>query len=560
MGTMSIPLFSLLVLLLASGPWDFNPVPFEELVIPPLSLITSPVGASEFDSESECAARFYDLRQNSPAWVQEFRLTPEGAELLAMLRGSRLDGLDPGAYISDDLEEQLTRYFLPLSEARADRARDAARLDHSLTLSYLRYARHRAVGRVDRRSIEPRWPASAPPVDLVDRVASGSPRAVAESVEAGNPYARHLLCALRSYDRIARAGGWPRIPDGPDLSMGSTGTRVMLLRGRLGVPATGPEHGRFDARLAGAVRGFQERHGLAVTGKVDRSTLAALNVPVEERIGQISMNLERARWFPSGFGSRYILVNIAEAALRVVENDSVILRMRAVLGKVTRQTPMLADNVTSLVLNPAWNLPPVVIAEDVLSSPMGASAYLKAKHIRVLSSWGSDAREVDPDSIRWDQVTIEAMPYRFWMEPGGLNALGRVKFLFPNDEHIYIHDSPQRSLFRKDQRFFSSGCVRVERARDLATYLLRESSRWTEARVEAAVASGVETSIALRNPIPVYIVYLTAWVGEDGEVHFRPDLYGRDAQIAALMEGEHHAPAPASNYGVAEDRGITIPP
>jgi murein L,D-transpeptidase YcbB/YkuD len=432
-------------------------------------------------------------------------------------------------------------------------------LDHSLTLSFLRYARHRAVGRLSARGLEPEWPESSLPVDLVDRVATGAPRAAAESVEAANPYARRLLRALRSYDRIARAGGWPRIPDGEDLSAGSTGTRVTLVRSRLGVPATGPDTEVFDAGLRDAVRAFQKRHGLASTGRVDQFTLAALNVPVEDRIRQIGVNLERARWFPAEFGPRYILVNIPEAVLRVVEGDSVILRMRAVLGKVSRQTPMLADNVTSLVLNPSWNLPPVVIAEDVLASRSGASAYLKEKNITVFSDWGTDAREVDPDSIRWDRVTLEAMPYRLRMEPGPRNALGRVKFLFPNDEHIYIHDSPQRGLFRKDQRFFSSGCVRVEGARDLATYLLRESSRWTEQRVEAAVHSGEETSIALKDPVPVYLVYLTAWVGEEGEVHFRPDPYGRDALIAALSEGDGQALAPASSDGMAEARDNLTP-
>lgn len=456
-----------------------------------------------------------------------------------MLRGSRREGLEPEEYLGDDLQRRLDGYFGPALRSRHARAGEAARLDYALTVAFLRYARHRAFGRIEGRDVEPAWRGGSKPGAMVQALASRlddeGPRASAESVEAAHPISRRLLASLRDHERIAAAGGWPGIPDGPPLRRGDEGERVALLRRRLGLTATGERSDRFDGSVQAAVSEFQRRHGLAPTGAVEGQTLAALNVPVQESIRQLRVNLERARWLPAELGERYILVNIPEAVLRLVEGDSVTLSMRAVVGKVSRPTPMLADKVTSIVLNPSWNLPPIVVAEDVLARPSETSAYLKEREIRVLRGWGKEASEVDPDSVRWERLDAASMPYRFRMEPGPRNALGRVKFLFPNDEHVYIHDSPERSLYRKEQRFFSSGCVRVEEARDLGKRLLRGSG-WDEERVERVIASGQETSIALSDPIPVYLVYFTAWVDQDGQTQFRPDLYGRDDLLAVLLE------------------------
>jgi len=550
---MSIPLLSFFFILLGFARPDPAPalVPFEELVTTAVRSVALDEGAAGADSVmappgSGDLARFYDLRGYSSAWVLEGGLTPDGEELLGIFRSARLVGLEPADYLGSDLELRLAAYYRVTEVDRAQRAFEAADLDLALTSSFLRYARHKAMGRVDPRQIDPDWPTALQTSGFVEAVANhleaGGPREALEAIEARHPQYRSLLLALRDYRRIEVAGGWPLIPEGPDLARGSKGPRVMMVRERLLGQPDGEGSSAFDASLKAAVEGFQKRHGLNATGKVDRSTLAALNVPVDERIRQIELSLERARWFPADFGSRYILVNIPEAVLRVVEQDSVVFSTRAVVGKASRQTPVLVGTMTSLVLNPSWNLPPVVIEEDVLPKLTKSTDYLKEKNIKVLRGWGKYAREVHPDSVKWAKQTVKSMPYHLRMDPGPANALGRVKFLLPNNEHIYIHDSPQRSLYRKEQRLYSSGCVRIERARELAAYLLSESSRWDKDRLAETFASGVEKSVALRKPIPVYLIYLTAWVGNDGAVHFRPDLYGRDEKLAARL-GESARPS-----------------
>jgi murein L,D-transpeptidase YcbB/YkuD len=484
-------------------------------------------------------AKFYQLLNYSPAWVVEGGLSPEGEELLSLFRSSHLIGLEPSDYFTPSIQSQLSKYRQVSNAGRGQMARDAALLDVSLTNSFLRYARHKSVGRVDPRQVEPDWPVAPQAPGLIEGLANhfetGGPREAAESVEARHPQYRALLNALRGYRALEAAGGWAPIPDGSDLALRSRGPRVTMLRKRLDLQVAGRDSAVFDAGLKSAVEAFQKRHGLSVTGKVDKSTLAALNVPVDERIRQIELSLERARWLPAGFGSRYILVNIPEAVLRVVREDSVVFLTRAVIGKASRQTPVLVDTMTSVVLNPSWNLPPVVVDEDVLPKLARNTDYLKKKNIKVYRGWGRAEREIHPDSVNWARWTSRTMPYHLRMEAGPANALGRVKFLFPNDEHVYIHDSPQRSLYRQEQRLYSSGCVRIERARDLASYLLTELPRWDKERLAEVFASGEEKSVALARPIPVYFVYFTAWVGPDGSLHFRPDVYGRDQLLAAKL-------------------------
>ena len=541
---MSIPLISFFFILIGFTRPEPAPLPFGDLVSPVLrslavdesSAATDPVGSGDASID---AAKFYELRGYSPAWVLEGGLTPAGEELLGLFRASGLQGLEPRAYYPAELEALLADYHRISAADRAQRAREAARLDLALTTSFLRFARHTSVGRVDPHRFEPKWPVApqAPGFveGLVNRLEVDGPGEAVRSVEARHPIYQRLMRALREYRAIYAAGGWEEIPDGPELAPGSKGTRVAMVRKRLQLNAGGPDSAAFDANLAAAVERFQRLNGLKPTRKVDRPTLAELNVPVEKRIGQIELSLERARWLPSDFGARYILVNIPEAVLRVVERDSVVFSTRAVVGKAGRQTPVLVDTMTSLVLNPSWNLPPVVVDEDVLPKLTKNTDYLKQKNIKVYQGWGKEAREINPDSVRWARWTSRTMPYNLRMEPGPANALGRVKFLFPNDEHIYIHDSPQRSLYSKEQRLYSSGCVRVERARDLAAYLLGESPRWDRERLAEAFAAGEERSVALRKPIPVYLIYLTAWVGADGAMHFRPDLYGRDESLAGML-------------------------
>jgi murein L,D-transpeptidase YcbB/YkuD len=498
---------------------------------------TSAEGRTARDVED--VARFYELRDYRPVWIEEWGLTLAGEEVLGIFRTAGSQGLDPDDYLSPEFDELMAAYHGVFVDERERRAIDASRIECYLTASFVRYSRHRAFGRSGAQGMSGRWGAAEREEGFLERLVSqlegGGPRAAILSIETSHPMYRALQQSLGEYRRIAAAGGWARIPPGPRLAVGAKGNRVAALRARLQETLKPTDPSAFDRDLQRSVKKFQRRHGLSPTGKVDPATLEALNAGVEDRIRQIELSLERARAFPATFGPRYILVNIPDATLSVVEDDSVVLSMRAGIGKTDRQTPVLVDTMTSVVFNPTWNIPPVIIAEDILPKVIEDSDYLEEKNIRVLRGWAKGAVEVDPDDVEWEQVTPKAMPYRFLMASGPQNPLGDVKFLFPNAEHVYIHDSPQRALYRSDHRLFSSGCVRVERARDLAAYLLRDSPRWSSEKLAESFESDGEKSVSLKHPIPVYFIYLTAWVGEDGALHFRPDIYGRDELLAGRM-------------------------
>ena len=291
---------------------------------------------------------------------------------------------------------------------------------------------------------------------------------------------------------------------------------------------------QFDEALESAVRDFQERHGLEADGIVGRKTLAALNVPVSERIQQILLNMERWRWMPGELGERYLLVNMAGFELLAVENEETVMDMRVIIGRPYRSTPAFAGEMRYLVLNPYWNVPHKLAIEDLLPKQQSDPDYLQEKGFRIYASWRKGARELDPGAIDWSSLSADYFPFRLRQEPAGRNALGRVKFMFPNDVSVYIHDTPSKGLFRKPSRPFSSGCVRVEEPLALVSLLLSRQG-WDQERLAAAVASNERQIIILDEPVPVYLVYMTAWAGAPGEIHFQEDIYGHDQTLAASL-------------------------
>lgn len=287
----------------------------------------------------------------------------------------------------------------------------------------------------------------------------------------------------------------------------------------------------FDEELEHAVRGFQERHGLETDGVVGRDTLAALNVPVEERIQQVLLNMERWRWLPEEMGSRYLMVNMAGFDLQLVENEATVMDMRVIIGRPYRSTPAFVAEMTHLVFNPYWNVPHKLALLDLLPAQQKDPQYLSRKGFRVFSDWSRDAIEVDPDSIDWSQYNENNFVFRLRQEPGAANSLGRIKFMMPNPHAVYLHDTPAQHLFRRAVRTFSSGCIRVEQPVRLATTLLQGKRRWTDGDVMQIIASRENRAVFLSRKIPVYMLYLTAWVDDAGRVHFRDDVYGRDLLV-----------------------------
>ncbi|MEQ8497208.1 MAG: L,D-transpeptidase family protein, partial [Gammaproteobacteria bacterium] len=362
------------------------------------------------------------------------------------------------------------------------------------------------------------------------------------------PYYARLVAALAMHRALAARGGWPRVPAGDTLEPGMRDARVPSLRARLHAGGevlpmvASAEAEVYDDALADAVRIFQYRHGLTVDALVGPATLAALNVPVAARIATLRVNLERLRWVFRDIGERYVAVNIASFGAAYLVDGAVQWSARAIVGRPYRQTPVFRDTINYLELNPTWTVPPTILRKDILPRLRTDPGYLVEKRLRVIDPNGGP---VDPATIDWRAVRAASFPYLLRQEPGPDNALGRIKFMFPNRHAVYLHDTPQRQLFARAERVFSSGCIRVENPLALATLLLADDPAWDRAALEAAIARGRTERVRLARPVPILLLYLTAFADPHGALHFRDDVYGRDAPVLRALEGPLRLQAPA---------------
>jgi len=348
-----------------------------------------------------------------------------------------------------------------------------------------------------------------------------------------------LESALAQYRSLQRSCGWPAVPDGPSMRKGDSGPRVATLRNRLSISGDLEEVNQqdsdlFDDELDLAVRRFQERHGRTVDGILGPNTLTDLNVSAEQRVRQIELNLERWRQVPRNLGERFIMVNTASFQLEFVENDQRLMKMRVVAGRRSRSTPEVSSELTYLVINPYWHIPHGIAKRDILPKIQEDPDYLARQSILVFENWESDAPRIDAQSVEWSEVTERSFAFKLRQEPGPRNALGQIKFAFPNQFSVYLHGTPAQGLFRKAQRDFSSGCVRIEKPIELASLLLENEPGWTRRRIINTVRTGKTQVVRLSEKIPVHLSYWTAWVDENGTTHFRDDIYGRDKSLVAM--------------------------
>jgi murein L,D-transpeptidase YcbB/YkuD len=414
----------------------------------------------------------------------------------------------------------------------------------------IRVGYHLRFGKVDPIALDSNWNLSRvlvnqdPVMTLQAAIDAPSMRDFAAQVLPRNRLYGRLKTALAEYRAIAAAGGWPKVPDGETLRPGMSDSRVAALERRLAMTgdlqgvsaatapdetADAPRETPYDGEVVPAVRRFQERHGLAADGVVGRTTLAALNVPVEQRIEQIRASLERARWVLADLGEEFIVVNIAGFHLYLVRGGNIAWDTRVVVGRPYRRTPVFKAEMTYLVLNPTWTVPPTILREDILPAQRRDAGYLAGRNIDVIDGGG---RSVDPSTIDWrGQRTF---PYRFVQRPGPTNSLGQVKFMFPNDHAVYLHDTPSRELFERASRPFSSGCIRVEDPLMLARLLLEPA--WDAGRIDATLATGRTETVFLPKPVDVLLLYWTAEVDEQGRIVFWPDIYERDPGVIAELE------------------------
>ena len=471
----------------------------------------------------------YEATGLRPLWTND----RAGGDLERAVSEVLQDGLDPEHYHLSAITSQV----------EVSGARGIADLDLLRTDALVRLSRDLRFGKV-----EPDGPADTTPdawifggddgaARLIEVVRSGRIRDAVAALRPQHFVYQGLVRALRDLRYIQGAGGWAPLPAGPTMGLGSFDRRVPQLRRRLGLaddpsmPGEDPSY-RFDERLDAALRSFQHRHGLNEDGLVGEVTRAALNVPVERRIDQIRVNLERARWVADAVPDRFVAVNVAGAKVYLLEGDSVGFETRAIVGTEFTQTPVFGATMTYVDLNPTWTVPASAV-EEVLTQVRADPGYLSAQGMRVLTRSGQEVDAIDIDFFRY---TAEDFPYVFRQDPGPLNALGRIKLMFPNEHSVYLHDTPTRGLFAEEERLFSHGCIRVEAPLELAERVIGAPAVWNVETLEASIATGATRTIELAKPVPVLVLYWTASADLHGDLHFYRDAYGRDEAVLAQID------------------------
>ncbi|HEY7407255.1 MAG TPA: L,D-transpeptidase family protein [Gemmatimonadaceae bacterium] len=470
--------------------------------------------------------KLYEHYQNVPLWLEEDADSERADQLVNALATVHEHGLVGNAYPLEELRAALA----PIDKNRRPRPEQLAEADVVLTSIYVALGEDLLVGQIDPGKVSPDWRIRQSTADvdsLLERTLRGDPldRAL-ELMRPQDEQYTALREELRRYREIAASGGWKRVPEGPTLRPGDTAQveRLTALRERLAVEkfidrgniaADSAGRAVYEGDLAGAVANFQRRHGIVVDSILGPGTLASLNQTAEYRAGQIMANLERYRWMPRSLGDRYIYVNVPAFRLDAFEDGRPVLSMRVIVGQdyADQATPAFADSMSYLEFAPYWNVPKSIAEEELWPKINADPSYLERNDYEIVNDRGGP---------------------RIRQRPGPKNALGTVKFIFPNDLNIYLHDTPDHSLFDRDVRAFSHGCIRVQKPHELAEYALSGMPGWTETRIQQAVR-GPNRQVVLRKKIPVYIVYFTAYVRE-GTLWFANDLYERDSELVKLVE------------------------
>lgn len=488
---------------------------------------------------------FYERRGFAPAWCGDDGIFPQAAALISEISSALDEGLSPDVYHKNNIRSLLQEieFIQALGETvDPDKWVD---LELLLTDAFMMYGSHLLAGRVNPETIHTDWIVFTPAVDLISILQSALKanqiKQALRDLRPNHPGYTRLKRYLWQYREIAKKGKWSPILSKTSLRKGDRGISVQRLRERLiifdDLSTSGDDQiDLFDETVESAVLRFQKRHGLKTDGVVGSQTLKILNIPIQERIRQMEINLERWRWIPHNLGDRYILANIADFKLHVTENLQRILDMRVVVGRPYRRTPVFSSKMTFMVINPYWNIPTSIAVKDILPRMRQTPTYIAQQGIKVFKNWSNNAQELDHEAIDWKKMERRNFTYKLRQEPGPKNALGRVKFMFPNKFAVYLHDTPKHSLFKELIRDFSSGCIRVEKPIDLALYLLKDDPQWTREILLQTVKTGKRKVVELKKPIPVHLLYWTAWVDESDMLYFRDDIYDRDRPLDRALK------------------------
>jgi len=459
-------------------------------------------------------------------------------QLVDAIKDSYHDGLTPEDYHLS-LIQQLQKALV----AKPDPAK-RAKLDVVLTDSLVRLGYHLLMGKVDPESLDRNWNMDRTlKLDPILKMSIAIDNAQVTGLVAGfRPKAdfyRDLKQVLANYRKIQAEGGWPQVPAGKTLKPGMTTPRVTTIRQRLVVttdmPAVSMESSLYDAAVEAGVKQFQQRHGFEADGVVGKGTLAAMNVPIKARIGQLRVNLDRARWVLHDLPQDFVVTDIAGFNLLYIRNGQEAWKTRVQVGKTYRKTPVFRDRIRYIEFNPTWTIPPGILRKDILPKVKRDPQYLQNKNMVVLNQQG---KQIDIATIDWSQYPGKGFPYLIRQQPGPNNALGRVKFIFPNKHSVYLHDTPSKSGFKRAERAFSSGCIRVQNPFHFAELLLADKPGWDRAKIDAVVESRKTTRVNLSKPLTVMLLYWTAAVDNERRVVFKQDIYDRDGAVLVGLDGK----------------------
>jgi murein L,D-transpeptidase YcbB/YkuD len=486
--------------------------------------------------------KFYEPTGFAPAWVQGAQPVPPAVSLVEAFRVAGKKGLDPEDYDASRWEDRI-QALQGSSNGPA-----VARFDVALTVCSMRYVSNLRIGRINPQHFDFGLSVEGKKYDLAqflrDRILTTSDlEAVFDEVEPPFAAYRRTEQALARYIELARTDDGEKLPaitkpidPGQSYAGVPRLARFLRLVGDLPAGATPRDTQTYSGPLVDAVKRFQRRHGMDADGRLGPATVKQLNVPLQDRVLQLQLTLERWRWLPSAFSAPPIIVNIPDFRLRAVdENNQVVMNMRVVVGNAMRtQTPVFTRDMTYVVLRPYWNVPPSILRGEIVPAIQRDRSYIARKNYEVTTQDGSIVTSGEISDEVLAQLRAGKLAVR--QKPGPSNALGLIKLIFPNEHNVYLHSTPSQSLFSRSRRDFSHGCIRVEKPAELAAWALRNNPDWTLERVRQEMLSGKDDfTVSLLKRVPVFIVYGTALAYENGEVHFTDDIYGHDAKLAAAL-------------------------
>jgi murein L,D-transpeptidase YcbB/YkuD len=494
---------------------------------------------------AQAVTDFYKARNFFPAWVDDDRPTAQAKELIKYIGGIDADGLDPKMYHQPKIDELLAEYP-DAKEKRRPEIMPA--VDMLLTDAFFLIASNLSAGILEPFSSGYYAYKQKNDIDLPGVLngaiqGSGIGRAL-DALKPTSPMYTTLKSELARYKAIAANGGWPAVGklEGKveKIEPGGTSPVIPAIRKYLevseGLPATTPQNPElYSDDLVAAVKKFQLENGFNDDGVIGKLTLEVMNTPVTDRICQIKINMDRLRALAKSFSiNKFIVVNIPAFELDVFENGQSVLNMRTIVGRYSDKSPRMTDIVEYIVFSPKWHVPTKIALKEELGKLKEDPEKFHRRGMRVYKGEGRDRVEVDVTSTDWSGISADNFEYKFVQDPGSGNALGGIKFLFPNDDDVYMHDTPTKPLFAKDVRAFSHGCIRIEKPVEMAEYLLKGTDKWDRDKIIAASKRGSELMVTLQEKVPIYIVYLTAW-GENGRAQFRRDFYNYDAKLKSLF-------------------------